>query len=62
MHTFYAYSSSLSVPVQVSVAVEVFMLEHFIFFLPRRLHIQCTMMLSVELCALLEEREKIYML
>ena len=28
-------------------------------FLPRRHHIPCTMMLTVELCALLEERERI---
>ena len=32
MHTFYAYSSSLSVPVQISVAVEFFYVGAFYLF------------------------------
>ena len=57
MHMFYTCSSSLSASSSCSsIAIDVLTSAGaFSSFLPRRHHIQCTMMLTVELCALLEE-------
>jgi len=60
MHMFCTCSSWLSVS-SSSVAVDVFKTTVGAlssFFLPRRHRIRCTMMLIVELCTLMEERER----